>query len=306
MLEVQRKERMRRYSSVVCLMLLLNWMATAQQKPASPAAKPAASAAVLPSEEVVNGFMHATFGYQPELTWKIDSIRPSKAQGLAEVTVLISSPQGRQQSVFYVSPDGKHAILGEIIPFGAHPYENVRKELALRAKGPSRGPANAPVTIVEFSDLQCPHCKTAQPIIEKLLADEPNTRLVFENFPLPAHDWAMKGAAYADCIGRTNPEAFYKFIASVYDAQADILSTSADEKFTAMADQAGVKGADVAVCAAKDESIGRVQGSVSLGQALDVNATPTLFINGRKISDLSALPYDILKKLVEFAAKGEM
>jgi protein-disulfide isomerase len=219
--------------------------------------------------------------------------------------VLISTPQGRQQSVFYVSPDGKHAILGEVIPFGAHPYEPVRKELALRAKGPARGPANAPVTIVEFSDLQCPHCKTAQPIIEKLLTEEPNTRLVFQNFPLPAHDWALKGAAYADCIGRTNPEAFYKFIAGVYDAQADILSTSADEKFTAIADQAGMKGAEIAACAAKDETIGRVQASVSLGQSMDVNATPTLFINGRKISDLGQLPYDILKKLVEFAAKEE-
>lgn len=296
---------MRRYSSVVCLMLCLSLAAIAQQKSATPA-KPAASAAVLPSEEVVNGFMHATFGYQPELTWKIDSIVPSKAQGLAQVTVIISTPQGRQQSVFYVSPDGKHAIVGEVIPFGAHPYEAMHKDLAARAKGPSRGPADAPVTIVEFSDLQCPHCKTAQPIIEKLLADEPNTRLVFQNFPLPAHDWALKGAAYADCIGRTNPTAFYKFIASVYDAQADILSTSADEKFTAMADQVGMKGSEIAACAAKDETIGRVQSSVSLGQSVDVNATPTLFINGRKISDLGALPYDVLKLLVEFAAKGEM
>ncbi len=298
---------MRRYSILVCLMWSLSLAAIAQQKPGASSARAASSAsAVLPSEEVVNGFMHATFGYEPNLTWKIASIVPAKAQGLAQVTVLITTPQGRQQSVFYVTPDGKHAILGEVIPFGPHPYEGIRKELALRAKGPARGPANAPVTIVEFSDLQCPHCKAAQPVIDKLLSEEPNVRLVFQNFPLPAHDWALKGAAYADCIGRANPEAFYKFIGSVYDAQADILSTSADEKFTAMADQAGMKGADIAACAAKDETIGRVQSSVSLGQSLDVNATPTLFVNGRKIADLGALPYDILKQLVEFAAKGEM
>ena len=304
-MEVHGKERMHRYLPIVYLLLCLSLFANAQQKPAAP--KTAATGpAGLPSEETVNAFMRATFGYEPDVSWKIDSIRPSKAQGLAQVTVIVSNPQGKQQSVFYVTPDGQHALLGEVIPFGVHPYAPVGKELALRAKGPSRGPANAAVTIVEFSDLQCPHCKTAQPILEKLLADEPNARLVFQNFPLPAHDWALKGAAYADCIGRANPDAFWKFIASVYDAQADMLSTSADEKFTAMADQSGVKGADIAVCAAKDETIGRVQGSVSLGQSLDVNATPTLFINGRKISDVGQLPYEVLKKLVEFAAQGGM
>jgi len=302
---------MHRCSIVICLILCLTLAVNAQQKPASEssASTPKAvtiTTTALPSEETVNAFMHATFGYEPEMSWKIDSIRPSKAQGLAEVTVILSSPQGRQQSVFYVTPDGKHAILGEVIPFGTRPFEATHKVLEQRAKGPSRGPANAAVTIVEFSDLQCPHCKAAQPIIEKLLADVPNSRLVFQNFPLPAHDWAMKGAAYADCIGRANPEAFWKFIARVYDAQADILATSADEKFTAFADQAGVKGSEIAVCAAKDETIGRVQGSVALGQSMEVTGTPTLFINGRRIADLGQLPYEILKKLVEFAAKGEM
>jgi len=279
----------------------------AQQKPVAPA-KTSASAATsgLPTEETVNGFLQSTFGYEPAMKWKIADIRPSKAQGLAQVTVILTSPQGQQQQLFYVTPDGKHAVLGEIIPFGAHPYEPYRKELAAKAKGPSRGPADSPVTIVEFSDMQCPHCKAAQPVIEKLLADEPNAKLVFENFPLPNHDWAAKAAAYNDCIGRQSKDAFWKFVASVYDSQADITAATADEKLTALADKAGVKGSEIAACAAQDETVGRVQGEVLLGQSVDVNSTPTLFINGRRIADLGQLPYEILKGLVEFAAKGGM
>ena len=93
-----------------------------------------------------------------------------------------------------------------------------RKELEKGITGPARGPADAPVTIVEFSDLQCPHCKEAQPVFEKLMAEEPNVRLVFQNFPLaiPAHDWAAKGAAYADCMGASSNDAFWKFIHGVY------------------------------------------------------------------------------------------
>ncbi len=88
----------------------------------------------LPSEETVNGFLQATFGYQPALTWKIADIRSAKAQGLAEVTVILSNPQGKQQR-FYVTPDGTHAVLGNH-SFWCSPVPAFRKELALKAKGP--------------------------------------------------------------------------------------------------------------------------------------------------------------------------
>ena len=142
------------------------------------------------------------------MTWKIADIKPAKAKGLAEVDVVLINPQGQQQSVFYVTPDGTHAVVGQIIPFGAQPFEADRKVLAVKATGPSRGPADSPVTIVEFSDMQCPHCKVAQPTIEKLLQDEPNAKLIFENFPLPMHDWAAKAAAYNVCVAKKSSDAF--------------------------------------------------------------------------------------------------
>jgi protein-disulfide isomerase len=89
----------------------------------------------------------------------------------------------------------------------------------------------------------------------------------------------------------------------VYDAQSDILTTNADEKLTALADKSGVKGSDIAACAAKPETASRVEHSVALGKSVDVTGTPTLFINGRKIANVAGLPYDMLKQLVEFAAK---
>jgi protein-disulfide isomerase len=309
MMPMFRKDRMFRSLSLFAILFVVTFT-LAQEKPASAAkpatAKPApgASSTPLPSEETVNAFLKATFGYQPQVTWKVADIKPSKAKGLAEVDVVLSNPQGKQQSVFYVSGDGAHALVGEIIPFGPHPFEADRKELAAKATGPLRGPADSPVTIVEFSDMQCPHCKAVQPVIEKLLTDEPNAKLVYQNFPLPMHDWAAKAAAYNNCVAKQSKDAFWKFVASVYDQQAEITATSADEKLTALADQAGVKGADAAACAAHDDTVGHVQGEVLLGQSLNVNATPTLFINGRRIADLGSLPYEVLKSLVEFAAKG--
>ena len=141
--------------------------------------------------------------------------------------------------------------------------------------------------------------------VDRVFAEQAaSLELVIHTAAKPSHDWAAKAAYYADCIGRGSSDAAWKFISSVYDAQKDITVANADEKLTALADQAGVKGAETAVCAAKPETIGRIQRSIALGASLEVNGTPTLFINGRKISNVGGLPYDVLKTLTEYAAKG--
>lgn len=273
--------------------LLLVALAMGQEKPATN----------LPTEDTVNSFLQQTFGYDSTITWKISSIKPAIAEGLAEVTVIITNPQGQNVTILYVTPDGKHALAGDIMPFGAQPYAPAKEALQKGINGASRGPDKAPVTIVEFSDLQCPHCKDAQPIIEKLLAAEPNARFVFQQFPLPMHNWAAKGAAYADCIGHSSKDAFWKFVQGTFDEQANITESNADERLTAIADKAGVKGADIAVCAAKADTKARIDKSIALGQSIGVTGTPTVFINGRRIGNLTQVPENVLKGIVEFAAK---
>lgn len=264
----------------------------------------AQSSAALPSEDTVNAFMQQMFGYDSNITWKITSIKPSEADGLAEVDLLLANPQGQQAATIYVTLDGKHALLGEIIPFGAHPFAPAAQKLK-EGNGISRGPSNAPVIVVEFSDLQCPHCKEAQPTVDKLLNDEPGVKFVFQQFPLPSHEWAAKAAAYADCIGRANNGAFWKFVNGTYAAQSEITPANADEKLTSIAGSAGVKGSDIAACAAKPETKTRLDQSVELGKAVGVNGTPTLFINGRKIANVSGTPYEILKGMVDYGAKTQ-
>jgi len=272
--------------------LLLTAFAGAQQKPAE-------SHPALPSEDTVNAFMHATFGFDSSLSWKIVGIKPSEAEGLAEVDVVVTGSQGPQEQKFYVTPDNKHVVIGDILPFGSHPYSEYQKTLEKGVNGPARGPADAPVTLVEFSDLQCPHCRDAQPTINQLMSKKQNVRVVFQNFPLPQHDWAAKAANYADCVGRASNDAFWKFIDSVYGAQSDLTASNADEKLAALADAAGVKGADMTACAAKPETTTRIEHSQKLANQLGVGSTPTFFVNGRK---LPAVPYDVLEKLVDFAA----
>src|SRR5205823_10131821 len=190
-------------------------------------------------------------------------------------------------------------------PFGAKPYDPAKKTLEKGISGPERGPKQAQVTIVEFGDLQCPACKAAQPAIEGLVAAEPNARFVFQNFPLEMHNWAAKGAAYADCVSRASSDAFWKFFSKTYEQQSDITAENADQKLTAIANDSGVKGDEIAACAAKPETKAHVDASIALGKQVDVTGTPTLFVNGRRIGNFDHRLLDVYKKLVEFAAKEQ-
>lgn len=295
---------MRLPSSLLIVSILVCSVAFGQTSTtAKPVSRSAAPAANLPSESTVDSFMQQTFGYETQLSWKISSIKPAPVPGLAQVDVVLASPQGQQLSRFYVTADGEHAVVGEIIPFGAKPFEAARKILEKGITGPSRGPKDAAVTIVEFGDLQCPACKAAQPAIEGLVASEPNARFVFQNYPLEMHNWAAKGAAYADCVGKASNAAFWKFIAKTYETQSDITLENSDEKLTAIANDSGVKGADIAACAATPATKKDVDASLALGKEVNVTGTPTLFINGRSIGNVSGVPASSLKGLVDFAAK---
>jgi protein-disulfide isomerase len=256
--------------------------------------------ASLPTAATVDSFMKRMFGYNPAVTWKVLDISPSEIPGVASVLVTIG--EQTQPNQFYVMPGGQFAMVGEVVPFGPDPFAPVRKKLATEARGPRLGTETAPVTVVEFSDLQCPHCKVAQPIIDKLIAESPDAKLIFQPFPLPMHRWAMKAAEYADCVAQQNPDAFWKFISSVYESQSEITDALAEEKFKGLVTAAGVDAAKATACSAQGSTYLRVQKSIDLGKEIGVNATPTLYINGRKVLNISTTPLDQLKSMINFEA----
>lgn len=270
----------------------------------TPASQPkqSASPSALVSEATVDSFLKQMFGWNQDLTWKIAEIKPAEAAGFTEVTAVFNTPQGQQVFRVYVTPDQKFAMTGDMVPFGANPFGAARATLK-EANGPSHGPADAAVTIVEFGDLECPACKAAQPQLTKLLAEEPKLKLIFQNFPLESlHKWALLGAKYVDCVGQQGNDMVFKFIATVYEHQGEIAADTADAMLKGYAKEAGANTDTVAACVAKPETEKRVRESLALGTKLGVNSTPTFFINGRKVVGFgNNTPYEVVKAIVDFS-----
>ncbi len=274
---------------------------TPNAAPAKAASSASASSATLPSEATFNAFLQKMFGWNSNLTWKVVEIKPSEATAISEAVVVFSTPQGQQAQKIYVTADQKHAFTGEFMPFGADPFAEARQVLK-DANGPSHGPKDATLTIVEFGDLQCPACKRAQPNITKLMEEEPKARLVFQNFPLETiHKWALTGAKYVDCLGRQDNDAVWKFISLTYDHQAEVNEQNADQMLKGYVKEAGGDPDAVAACVARPETEKRVRESIALGEKVGINSTPTFYINGRRLVGFGDnVPYDVVKEMVDF------
>lgn len=272
--------------------------------PAFPPANPKYFTAEQPSKATVDAFLHASWGYDTNRVWQVEGIQKTAAPGVSKVTVFVAQKNNAKQSArlnFFVTPDGKHLISNEVLPFGAHPFAEARQILQTQAKGPSKGPATAQLELVEFADFECPHCKAAQPTIAKLLQDFPNSHYVFENYPLVSiHPEAFKAAAYGVCVAKLNGNAaFFKFVDAAFQDQANLTPTGADQSLSSAATIAGADAAKVKACSTTPETKSTIDASIKLAEDLNVNETPTLYINGRPLP-VNAVPYATLKSIVDF------
>ena len=276
----------------------------AATEPEFPPVNAANFTAAAPSKTEVDAFLHASWGYDLNRVWEVYSIEKTAAPGVSKVQVLVAEKHNPQLAnlMFFVTPDGKHLISQHsVLDFGAHPFENNYRELQQRADGPSRGATAKQFELVEFADFECPHCKDAQPEVDRLVQDFPQARYIFESFPLVnIHPKAFEAAAYGACVAQQGGNAaFFKYAATVFDAQNDLAGQGAEQALRNAVTAANLDPDKVAACAASPAARTAVEASRRLGEDLNVDETPTLFIDGRAVP-MMGLPYEQLKKIIEW------
>ena len=248
-------------------------------------------------------------GYTTEVKLTIDDPTPSAYPGYSRVVVhLRMREQAIGDRIYYVSSDGAQFFSGTLWDLSENPFLETLEHLP--SDGPSFGPANAKVTMVVFSDFQCPYCrefaKTVRDNIPKKYPQD--VRVQFEQFPIASmHPWSQAAAEASECVAEQKITAFWAFHDWIFEHQAEVNNSYQNQKATfagylrnqtlAITKEQNLDTGRVARCIDSHEKSSEVEESVRNARALQIQQTPTEFINGRMIA--GAVPWNTLDAILQ-------
>src|SRR6202171_821690 len=247
--------------------------------PASSASKTAAGGP-LPTalQKNVEAYLRNLYAFGPNVQLTVSAPKESEVPGLLETTVDLKDGDNSQKAKFYLSKDGKYLVRGEVSDLSKDPLPETRA-LIPGEDGPPLGDPKAPVTLVEFSDFECPVCRSLHDVLRGLLPNYPGVRIVFKDFPIEAlHSWARTGALAGRCAYQQDPKAFWKMYDAIYDNQEIISAENAWTKMGEFAGQAGLNADTFRACMASPEAAAAIDASRTNAVKLEVNSTPTIFV----------------------------
>jgi protein-disulfide isomerase len=251
----------------------------------SEAAKPVESAAAKPGtiESRIEHYLRNLYAWGPTYDVKVGPSKPSPIPELLEVPVTVAMGGQSDTAVVYASKTGSFLLRGDLTDMSVDPFADTRSKLHV-GKSPAIGPANAKITLYEFADFECPSCRQLDLVLRKYLPEHPDTRLVFKHYPLTnIHPWAMTAAIASQCAYHQNPSAFWKMHDAIFDAQDVISPSNVWDKMKDLANQEGLDAPAFTACMSNPETETEVKQTIEEGQALTITATPTTFVNARRV-----------------------
>jgi protein-disulfide isomerase len=283
---------------IAVTLLLAALTLSAQTKPAPAKSAPSKSALDKPTLEA---YLRYSELWVPQVTVKIDDPKPSTiVKDYYDVWVHLSYNGSMKDEMYYVSKDGKNVLRGNAFDIAKSPFE-ADLQLLKEDTQPNFGAGDkAAVNLIVFGDFQCPVCQKEETELRKNLpaAFGDKVRVYFNDFPLTSiHPWAMKASVIGRCMYHESANTFWDYHDWIYSNQDQFTLENLDGKVQDWAKTKNLSGDKIKACTEDKIASGEVDRSVAMGRNLQVNATPTLFINGRKME--GALEWNILSQLLQ-------
>jgi protein-disulfide isomerase len=221
----------------------------------------------------------------PGVTFKVTKIEPAEIPGWKKGHLEAALGEQKQDVPFYVSNDGRYLFRSDAIDLTIDPFQAVMQKIKLDG-APSRGPADAKVTVVEFSDFECPFCARAWEIFEKEVYPQygDKVRFVFKQMPLTQiHPFSEDAAVASMCALQQGNDQFWKLYNGLFAKQGEITKENLPAKVEEIATAAGLDVPKLKECLASRKSIDAVKADQQEAAAVGVNSTPTFFVNGRRV-----------------------
>ncbi|MFA6093909.1 MAG: thioredoxin domain-containing protein [Elusimicrobiota bacterium] len=232
--------------------------------------------------------------------------RPSEIPGFDLIDMKLSVEERSQSEAVYISKDGRYYSLGKFNDVTVLPSQERIKKMDLK-NSPFRGKSDAPVTVVQYTDFQCPFCQKGYELMrDRILKDFPGkVRWVYKSMPLGFHDWAESAAVAAECAKSQSQEKFWAVHDKLFDKQKEIRAENAQAKFFEAAKAAGVDEKSFRDCYSRKETAKTVQRDSEEALSMGINGTPAFIINGRRVdgADPQAL-HNAVADALKRAEKG--
>ena len=234
-------------------------------------------------QKAVEAYLRHLYAFGVDTEVKVEAPKDTGVPGFQEVDIEVKVGENKQDGKVYVTKDGKYIFRGELADMGKDPLAEARVQIQMK-DAPVLGDAKAPVTLVEYSDFECPICRSLHDELRALLPRYPQVRVVFKDFPLEQiHPWARTAALAGHCAHEQDAKAFWKMYDLIYDNQEVISAENAWNKMLEFASTAGANADTLKACMASPDAGAAVDSSKANGQLLEVGSTPTIFINGRRV-----------------------
>jgi protein-disulfide isomerase len=262
-------------SIVLVAILTASPVVLAQQAPAGAAAAPA--------QKSVENFLRYYYALGPDVTIVVGTPVDLGGSGILEVPVEVKTPEGSNQVKMWLTKDGRYLLRGEISDITTDPLAETVAKIQT-AGAPVLGDPKAPITVIEFSDFECPVCRNLHDALRGLLPNYPQMKVIFKDFPIEAiHPWARTAALAGRCGYQQDPSGFWKLYDLIYDNQDLISAANAYDKVVDFAGKAGLNTDTFKACMSNPQAAREVDASLANGNQLEVRSTPTIFVNGRRI-----------------------
>ncbi len=217
--------------------------------------------------------------------------KPTPVPGIVDLNLRVTLGDRTALRHVLVTSDLQHVIIGQMFRLGEIPRPRVDLSNVDLKDAPVKGDPKAPVTIVEYSDFQCPYCRVSQETVNKLLLEyDGKVKVVYRHYPLPSHAWAGDAALLSECARRQKPELFWKLHDFYYAAPRTM---TRDNILAATQAQVKADGIDLDrlnKCYLEKEAAPAVKKSMDEGHSIGVRGTPVFLVNDVFLSGSASYP----------------
>ena len=249
-------------------------------------------------KQKLEAYMRYAEGYAAQVSISIDDPTASSFKGYFRLLVHLSNGPHKVDRVYYVTADGQQFVNGNIWPLNENPFADTLEHMP--TDGPSFGPETAKITMVIFSDFECPYCREfAKTMRDNIPQKYPDAiRVIFKDFPIASmHKWAEAAAEASHCVQNQKPEAFWTFHDWIFEHQQEVNEGNLREKILGFVKDQNLDAAKASSCMDTHATAEEINRSLEAGRQLQIQQTPTIFLNGRTIG--GAVPWDTLNAVIQ-------